>query len=140
MKKEDNRDIQFRHLVMENVRLTNENARLRAHVDFLTEENRSVEDETREESRAEIEHWKSLYESALQSVEEANERADRFEQSSKGKDTEISSLKAEVESLRGAKEVAEVAARANVDYKSVIDLIRHRQFNHNSDASRFLNG
>ncbi|WP_165157672.1 hypothetical protein [Parabacteroides sp. ZJ-118] len=85
MKKEDNRDIQFRHLVMENVRLTNENARLRAHVDFLTEENRSIEDETREEYKAEIEHWKSLYESVLQSVKEANERADRFEQSSKGK-------------------------------------------------------
>lgn len=132
--------MQFRHLAMDNVRLTNENARLKAHVDFLTEENRTVGDETREECKAEIEHWKSLYESALQSAREANERADRLEQSSRDKDTEISSLKAEVESLKGAKEAAEAAARANVDYKSVIDLIRHRQFNHNSDASRFLNG
>ena len=37
MKKEDNRDIQFRHLTMDNVRLSNEVARLESHVDFLTE-------------------------------------------------------------------------------------------------------
>lgn len=53
---------------------------------------------------------------------------------------EIDFLKSEVERLKGAQEVADAAAQANVDYKSVLDLIQHRLFNHNSDASRFLNG
>lgn len=105
MKKEDNKDIQIRHLQMENVRLTNEVARLKSYVGFLEEENRRIEEETREECAA-----------------------------------EISLLKSEMESLKGAQEVADTAARANVDYKGIIDLIRHRQFNHNSDATRFLDG
>ena len=140
MKKEDNRDIQFRHLTMDNVRLSNEVARLKSHVGFLTEENHTIETETREDCQAEIDYWKSQAEDALQREKAANERADLFEQSSKDKDIEISSLKSRIESLEGAQEIAEAAAQANVDYKSIIDLIRHRQFNHNSDASRFLKG
>lgn len=140
MKKEDNRDIQFRHLTMDNVRLSNEVARLESHVGFLTEENRSIETETREECRAEVDYWKSQAEAALQREKVANARAERLEESNKAKDAEISSLKADLEKLEGAQEVAEVAAQANVDYKSIIDLIQHRQFNHNSDASRFLKG
>lgn len=140
MKKEDNRDIQFRHLTMDNVRLSNEVARLESHVGFLTEENRMIETETREECKAEIDYWKTQAEAALQREKAANERADRFEQSSKDKDIEISSLKSRIESLEGAQEIAEAAAQANMDYKSIIDLIRHRLFNHNSDASRFLKG
>lgn len=53
---------------------------------------------------------------------------------------EIDFLKSEVERLKGAQDVSDAAAQANVDYKSILDLIRHRQFNHNSDASRFLKG
>ena len=140
MKKEDNRDIQFRHLAMANVRLSNEIARLNAHVRFLTEENSTIAEETREDCNAEIEYWKSVAEAATQREKEANERADRLEASNKDKDTEISSLKCEVEKLKGAQEVADAATHANVDYKSIIDLIQHRQFNHNSDASRFLKG
>ena len=140
MKKEDNRDIQFRHLTMDNVRLSNEVARLKSHVNFLTEENRSIETETREECKAEIDYWKSQAEAALQREKVANERAERLEESNKAKDAEISSLKADLEKLEGAQDVAEVAAQANVDYRSIIDLIQHRQFNHNSDASRFLKG
>ena len=140
MKKEDNRDIQFRHLTMDNVRLSNEVARLESHVNFLTEENRSIETEIREECKAEIDYWKSQAEAALQREKVANELAERLEESNKAKDAEISSLKADLEKLEGAQEVAEVAAQANVDYKSIIDLIQHRQFNHNSDASRFLKG
>ena len=140
MKKEDNRDIQFRHLAMNNVRLSNEIVRLKAHVSFLTEENSVIEEEAREECNAQIEYWKSVAEAALQREREANERAERLEASNKDKDGEISSLKCEVERLKGAQEVADAAAHANVDYKSVIDLIQHRQFNHNSDASRFLKG
>lgn len=140
MKKEDNRDIQYRHLAMDNVRLSNENVRLNAHVSFLTEENSTIEKETREDCNAQIEYWKSVAEASLQREKEANERAARLEASNKDKDTEISSLKCEVERLKGAQEVADAASQANVDYKSIIDLIQHRQFNHNSDASRFLKG
>ena len=140
MKKEDNRDIQFRHLTMDNVRLSNEVARMKTHVGFLTEENHTIDTETREDCQSEIDYWKSQAEDALQREKAANERADLFEQSSKDKDIEISSLKSRIESLEGAQEIAEAAAQANVDYKSIIDLIRHRQFNHNSDASRFLKG
>lgn len=43
MKKEDNKDIQMRHLQMENVRLSNENARLKAHVSFPAEENIAID-------------------------------------------------------------------------------------------------
>lgn len=95
----------MRHLQMENVRLSNEVARLVSRVRFLEEENRLIEQETREECSVEIDF-----------------------------------LKSEVERLKGAQEVAEMAAQDNVDYKSIIDLIQHRQFNHNSDASRFLKG
>ena len=105
MKKEDSKDIQMRHLQMENVRLSNEVVRLVSRVRFLEEENQLIEQETREECAAEIDF-----------------------------------LKSEVERLKGAQEVADVAAQANVDYKSIITLIQHRQFNHNSDASRFLKG
>lgn len=140
MKKEDNRDIQLRHLTMEYTRVQNENVRLKEHVDFLTTENKSIEDETREEAKAEIDYWKSQYEAAVESAKEANDRAVQLEQSSKDKDTEMSSLKVRLESLEGAQEIADAAAKANVDYKSIIDLICHRQFNHNSDAIRFLKG
>ena len=95
----------MRHLQMENVRLSNEVARLVSRVRFLEEENQLIEQETREECAAEIDF-----------------------------------LKSEVERLKGAQEVADAATHANVDYKSIIDLIQHRQFNHNSDASRFLKG
>ena len=79
--------------------------RLESRVRFLEEENRLIEQETREECACEIDF-----------------------------------LKSEVERLKGAQEVADAAAQANVDNKSILDLIRHRQFNHNSDASRFLKG
>ena len=105
MKREGNKDLQLRHLQMENVRLNNENARLASRVLFLEEENQLIEKETREECAAEIDF-----------------------------------LKSELERLKGAQEVADAAAQANVDYKSILTLIQHRQFNHNSDASRFLKG
>lgn len=95
----------MRHLQMENVRLSNEVARLQSRVRFLEEENLLIEQETREECADEIDF-----------------------------------LKSEVERLKGAQEVADAATLANMDYKSIIDLIQHRQFNHNSDASRFLKG
>ena len=41
----DNRDIQFTHLAMENVRLTNENASLKDYVSFLENELKSIENE-----------------------------------------------------------------------------------------------
>ena len=45
----DNRDIQFTHLAMENVRLTNENASLKDYVSFLENELKSIENEHAEE-------------------------------------------------------------------------------------------
>ena len=42
-------------LQMENVRLTNEIARLNGYVAFVEEENRNIERETREECRQELE-------------------------------------------------------------------------------------
>lgn len=105
MKKEDKKDLQIRHLQMENVRLNNDVASLVSRVLFLEEENQLIERETREECAAEIDF-----------------------------------LKSEIERLKGAQEIADAASQANIDYKSIISLIQHRQFNHNSDASRFLKG
>lgn len=45
----DNRDIQFTHLAMENVRLTNENASLKDYISFLENELKSIESEHAEE-------------------------------------------------------------------------------------------
>lgn len=54
MKKEDKKDLQIRHLQMENVRLNNDVASLVSRVLFLEEENQLIERETREECAAEI--------------------------------------------------------------------------------------
>lgn len=94
MKKEDKKDLQIRHLQMENVRLNNDVASLVSRVLFLEEENQLIERETREECAAEIDF-----------------------------------LKSEIERLKGAQEIADAASQANIDYKSIISLIQHRQFN-----------
>ena len=51
MIKNDNMQARMTVLQMENVRLTNEIARLKGYVAFVEEENRNIERETREECR-----------------------------------------------------------------------------------------
>ena len=55
MIKNDNMQAKMTVLQMENVRLTNEIARLNGYVAFVEEENHNIERETREECRQELE-------------------------------------------------------------------------------------
>lgn len=147
MKKEDNKDIHILHLQMEIVRLSNEKSSQAKYVRFLEEENRMIEEETRRECSQEITFLKDEVTTFQKAEAKANVRADKAESEClrlkkilKEQTDQIVSLDHEVKSLAGAKEVAEIATQASVDYKSIIRLIQRRQFNHNSDATRFLNG
>lgn len=65
-------------------------------------------------------HWKSKFEAEHMSAEEVR--------------TECESLKLRVS------EFESLAKGAGTDYESVINVIRRRRFNTNSDATRYLNG
>ena len=133
----DLKDIEIKRLQAEVVKLSNELARHRNYVQFLQEENGKIEEEVRQECKDEYELKLS---SAILERDKALERADKAESLLKASEQANAELEARVKNLEGAQQVAEVASRANVDYRSIINLIQKRTFNHNSDATRFLNG
>lgn len=119
----DLKDIEIQRLLAEVVRLNNELAQSRNYVRFLEEENKSIEEEVRQEC-------KNAYELKLATViGERDEAIARAE-----------SAESKLEMLEGVKEVADEAQKVNMDYRSIIRMIQQRTFNHNSDATRFLNG
>lgn len=119
----DLKDIEIQRLLAEVVRLNNELAQSRNFARFLEEENKSIEEEVRQEC-------KNAYELKLATVicerDEAIARAE--------------SAESKLEMLEGVKDVADEAKKVNMDYRSIIRMIQQRTFNHNSDATRFLNG
>ena len=133
----DLKDIEIKRLQAEVVKLSNELARHKNYVQFLQEENGKIEEEVRQECKDEYELKLS---SAILERDKALERADKAESLLKASEQAKAELEARVKNLEGAQQVAEVASRANVDYRSIINLIQKRTFNHNSDATRFLNG
>ena len=154
MIKNDNMQARMTVLQMENVRLTNEIARLNGYIAFVEEENHNIEKETREECRQELEMALMERDRAMAMVESANkeisrekQRADNYyallEEARKAlenKNAENAELKRRIAELEQFKDAAAFAEKNCVDAKEVINVMKRRIFQRNSDATRFLNG
>ena len=154
MIKNDNMQSRMTVLQMENVRLTNEIARLNGYVAFVEEENRNIERETREACRQELEMALMERDRVMAMVETANketakekQRADNnytlLEEARKAledRNVENAELKRRMSELEQFKDAAAFAEKNCVDAKDVINVMKRRIFQRNSDASRFLNG
>ena len=154
MIKNDNMQSRMMVLQMENVRLTNEIARLKGYVAFVEEENHNIERETREECRRGLEMALMERDRAMAMVESANresakekQRADNnytlLEEARKAlesRNAENAELKRRISELEQFKDVAAMAEKDCVDAKDVVNVMKRRIFQRNSDATRFLNG
>ena len=154
MIKNDNMQARMTVLQMENVRLTNEIARLNGYIAFVEEENHNIEKETREECRQELEMALMERDRAMAMVESANkeisrekQRADNYyallEEARKAlesKNAENAELRRRIAELEQFKDAAAFAEKNCVDAKEVINVMKRRIFQRNSDATRFLNG
>ena len=147
MKKEDNIQIQMRHFKMENVRLHGEVSRLNQYVVFLEEENRTVESEIRSECqvtidllRYRLEVAEAKLEAMARKAESETRRADAAEAMVSARDKRITELEDAVKRYKELRKVADAAKESNMDYKDLLEVIKRRTFQRNSDATRFLNG
>lgn len=161
METRDNMQLELQILRMENVRLTNELVKRNEYVCFLEDENRAIEEETRNEYEAKLAFVKKERDNALGKVTEAESeaktakakaekekmRADNAEQmldearkALEESNKRISVLSKKVKTIDDLREVAGAADKAALDAKQVVELIKRRVFQRNSDATRFLNG
>ena len=147
MKKEDNIQIQMRHFKMENVRLHGEVSRLNQYVVFLEEENRTVESEIRSECQVTIDQLRyrlevaeAKLEAMARKAESETRRADAAEAMVSVRDKRITELEEAVKRYKELQKVADAAKESNMDYKDLLEVIKRRTFQRNSDATRFLNG
>ena len=150
----DNRDIQFTHLAMENVRLTNENASLKDYVSFLENELKSIENEYAEElalkdefiagQASTISNLRKEKEDALEDAADARKElceARAVILSLQGQIIETNVDKGRLEKENEDKQkLADLAAKAKMDFKDIVNLLQNRIFNTNSDRTRYLNG
>jgi hypothetical protein len=136
MNKEDNKDIQFRQCKMENVRLLNEVTRLNKYTKFLIDEIKNIEQETREDCRAEKEMLQERIETLTAKIDELKKqvKALEAENATLRKDSEESKSK-----LSEAEELLQIKELNKCDLRSIISVIQRRIFERNSDATRFLN-
>lgn len=154
MKERDNKDIRFTHLAMENVRLQN---LVREYEEELRL--RDVEDATEKAQMAELVASKDrqiaeqtvLIESQQKDIERLtadrdHEREGRIkaEEEKKALVIQLNQLKQEHEEemkeLLPAQEMLKEAEKNNVDCQAVIKMMLNREYNTNSDASRYMNG
>ncbi|MGM9767096.1 MAG: transposase, partial [Candidatus Cryptobacteroides sp.] len=147
MNKEDNIQIQMRHFKMENVRLHGEVSRLSQYAVFLEEENKTIESEVRAECQVTIDMLSYRVEVLAAKVEAAenraaseSRRADEEAAKAAGYEKEISGLKEELKKCKDLQKIADAAKEGNMDYKDILEVIKRRTFQRNSDATRFLNG
>ncbi len=161
METRDNIQAELRILQMENVRLTNELVKRDEYVDFLEDENKAIESETRQEYETKLAMMQKERDNALEKAkqlevatkaanretEKERMRADNAEQmlgearkALEESNAKVSVLTQKVKSVDDLKEVADAADKAVLDAKQVIELINRRVFQRNSDATRFLNG
>lgn len=126
---QDNRDIQLRRLLTENTRLTNEVRRVREYCDLLERENaRILEEQDGISGRAaELERL----------LEKNNSIVKELKESKSALEEKVAEQEKEIESLR---ECLQLSRTNEIDLQSVINIMRNRQFNTNSDATRFMNG
>ena len=106
-------------LASENVRLTNINSHQASRIKFLEGENACLVSE----------------------LNEAERRCLDLEMSDKAWMEKCKSLESRIAELESQQSNLESLAKdAGTDYESVVNLIRRRTFNTNSDATRYLNG
>lgn len=126
---QDNRDIQLKRVLMENARLTNELRRVREYCGILEREKARILDEQNgaSERMAELEGLLLLNDSLVSELRESTSSLEKM----------VAEQEKEIESLR---ECLQLSRANGIDLQSIIDIMRNRQFNTNSDATRFING
>ena len=154
MKERDNRDIQFTHLAMENVRLQNLVREYEEEFRLRDEEDAADKAQTAEllaSKDRQIAEQAALIESQKKDIEritaDRNQERDNRIKAEEEKRALIIQLKQqkqdheeELKGLLPAKDMLSEAEKNNLDCKSVIKMMLNRQFNTNSDASRYLKG
>ena len=150
----DNRDIQFTHLAMENVRLQNlvleyeEELRLRDVEDAAdkaqTAEMLASKDRQIAEQAALIESQKKDIERITADRDQERDSRIKAEEEKKALIIRLNQQKQdheeEMKELLPAKEMLKEAEKNNVDCQAVIKMMLNREYNTNSDASRYMNG
>ncbi len=147
-------DKRMRFLEMEVVRLNNKLASRDEYVSFLENELKSIEIEYAEElalkdefiaDQAEtISNLRKEKEDALADAVDARGELDDARAvilSLQGQIIESNSDKKQLEKDNEDKQkLAELAAKAKMDFKDIVNLLQNRIFNTNSDRTRYLNG
>ena len=150
----DNKDILLYNTQMENVRLNNENASLRDYISFLENELKSIEDEHAQELSLKDE----FIADQAKTISTLRKEKDNAEDAAADIRKELGEARAVILSLQGRliesdadknqlekenedkQKLAELASKAKMDFKDIVNLLQNRIFNTNSDRTRYLNG
>ena len=150
----DNKDILLYNTQMENVRLNNENASLRDYISFLENELKSIEDEYAQELSLKDE----FIADQAKTISTLRKEKDNAEDAAADIRKELGEALAVILSLQGRliesdadknqlekenedkQKLAELASKAKMDFKDIVNLLQNRIFNTNSDRTRYLNG
>jgi len=154
MEVRDNKDKLLFNLQMENVRLNNEKASLKEYISLLENELKSIDEEHAQElalkdefiaDQAEtISKLHKEKDSAKADAADARKELDEARAvilSLQGQIIECDSDKKQLEKENEDKQkLAELASKAKMDFKDIVNLLQNRIFNTNSDRTRYLNG
>ena len=126
---QNNLDILYRRALNENARLTNELNRARQYSALLEEENEKIviENDKKDTSIQELLCQNAAKDELIRTLQQ--QEAENL--------AHISELEKD---LKEVGEILRVAKETEFDLQSVINIMRNRQFNTNSDATRFMNG
>lgn len=155
MKREDNILILNRHLLSELIRMSNLFASKDEYIRFLENENKTIENETRAECLQSLELIKADRDNAYRGKAEETRRADvekaradraeaiiaELKATIGNLNARVSELNAKVDELRSAnKEISDISEKSGMDYKDIVNVLRRRIYQRNSDATRLLDG
>ena len=150
----DNKDILLYNIQMENVRLNNENASLKDYISFLENELKSTDDEHAKELALKDE----FIAHQAETISNLRKEKDDAEEDAADARKELGEARAVILSLQGQivesnadknqlekdvedkQKLAELATKAKMDFKDIVNLLQMRIFNTNSDRTRYLNG
>ena len=150
----DNKDILLYNIQMENVRLNNENASLKDYISFLENELKSTDDEHAKELALKDE----FIAHQAETISNLRKEKDDAEEDAADARKELGEARAVILSLQGQivesnadknqlekdvedkQKLAELATKAKMDFKDIVNLLQNRIFNTNSDRTRYLNG
>lgn len=146
-------DKRMRFLEMEVVRLNNRLASRDEYVSFLESELKSVESEHAEElalkdefiaGQAEtISNLRKEKEDAMEDAADARKELGEARAvilSLQGMIIESNADKNQLEKEKDKQKLADLATKAKMDFKDIVNLLQNRIFNTNSDRTRYLNG